>query len=192
MVNPECLKGYEFLNIFILDYENLMSIGFSDLQIKKMLGGLGYVKDFVDTPDWLECVNKIPKGYKWSDGTKFHLKSGKKNEPETYVFLMVEDDLYIKGLLDNFEWVDNSETNEFGNPRLINVRDKRICLIRNWKSLKSHKVVYALDAIMTSFLESSFYKFWNDNGGKMSMQEDNELADMIAEKLFNGKFSATE
>ena len=187
MVNPECLQGYEFLNKFISDYENLISIGFADLQAKKMICALDYVKDFIDTPVWLECIKKLPKGYKWSSGTKFHLKSGKRNVPETYVFLSVENDLYIKGLLDNLEWIDHSKSNEFGVSGLVKVKDKRICLIRNWKNLKSHKVTYALDAVMTPFLENSLCKFWNDNGGKMNMQEDNEIADMIAQKMFGGE-----
>ncbi len=184
MINPECLKGDVFLNKFLTDYENLISVGFSDLQAKKMLTELDYVKEFVDTPEWLECVKKLPRGCRWSDGTRFNKKAGKKNTSETYTFLAVGNDLYIKGMLDYMEGLNHFSTNEYGTPSLTDVRDKRICLIRNWKKMKSHKVTYALDAVMTPFMEDSFHKFWNDNGGKMSMQEDNEIADMIAQQMF--------
>ena len=184
MVNPECLKGDAFLNKFLADYENLTSAGFSDLQAKKMLAKLDYVKDFVDTPEWLECAKKLPGGCKWSDGTRFNKKAGKKSSSETYTFLAVGNDLYIKGMLDHIEGLALFNVDKYGVPSAIDVRDKRICLIRNWKKLKSHKVTYALDAVMTPFLENSFHRFWNDNGGKMSMQQDDETADMIAQQMF--------
>ena len=76
-INPDCLQGHDFVNKFIADYEKMESIGFKRNQILNMLASQKYVQDFVETPEWLTSVKKLPKGYKWSDGRKFYKKSGK-------------------------------------------------------------------------------------------------------------------
>lgn len=183
MINPDCLQGYEFLDKFIKDYKNMEDIGFNRNQILNMLSTQKYVQDFIETPEWLVSAGKLPEGYKWSDGTKYHVKGGKKSESETYIFLSIGNDLYIKGLLDGaYELVNREAVNEYGVPELYSIRDKRICVIKDWKSKKDYKVN---DRIGVSvFFQNSLSNFWRDNGGKMSYQEDNEIADCIAKAMF--------
>lgn len=186
LINPDCLQGNDFLNKFIELYKNMENTGLSRVQILRMIATQDFVKDFVDTPIWLVSAKKLPKGHKWSEGKKFHRKSGGKWGEETYVFLIIEDDLYIKGMLDGlYEFYDKSESSEYGSMKLISIRDKRICVIKNWKNIKSHEVTYRLDGV-SPFFENCIHDFWHDNGGKMSYQEDNEIADFLSKKMFGG------
>lgn len=64
-------------------------------------------------PDWYEEVTKLPKGYKWSDGTKVHQKGDKRYPSETYYFLIVDNDIYIKNVYKYFVYPEsNEEINE--------------------------------------------------------------------------------
>lgn len=187
MINPDCLQCYEFLNKLISDYEKMESIGLSKNQIFTMLTTQKYVQDFVDTPEWLISVKKLPKGYKWSDGTKCHKIGSKKRKSvsETYVFLSIDNDLYIKGLLDGaYVYYDKKHINEYGIPKEYSVIDKRICVIKDWRNKKDYNVNFWIG--ITPFFENSLSNFWRDNGGKMSYQEDNEIADNIANVMFGG------
>lgn len=58
-------------------------------------------------PDWYEEVTKLPKGCKWSDGTKVH--TGKRRASETYYFLIVDNDIYIKNV---YKYLACPESNE--------------------------------------------------------------------------------
>lgn len=184
-INPDCLQGYKFINKFIEDYDKMKNIGFDREQILKMLATQKYVQDFVDTPEWLVNVKKLPKGYKWSDGTKCHKRGSKKGkaDSETYVFLSIDNDLYIKGLLDGtYCYYDKKERNEYEIPTEYKIRDKRICVIKDWRNKKDYKVNLWIG--ITPFFENSLSNFWRDNGGKMGYQDDNETADYIANAMF--------
>lgn len=175
-INPDCLQGYDFFNKFIGDYEKMESIGFDKNQILTMLTTQDYVQDFIETPDWLTSVKRLPKGYKWSDGTKYHKRGNvkEKSDSETYVFLSIDDDLYIKGLLDRaYESYVAKGIGEDGlqNGVIIEFRDKRICVIKDWKSKKDYKVNAWIGR--TPFLANSLSNFWRDNGGNMSYLENN-------------------
>jgi hypothetical protein len=163
MLNPDCIRGMEFINKYISDYEKLKTLNFKDHEIKKMLATQNYVQDFVDTPDWITCVDKLPKGYKWADGTKLYKKAqGKHSTSETYVFLIIENNLYIKGLLNGEVYLHN-KNDEIVCRKII---DKRICVINDWKSLGSAEVADKLYDFTTPFLQSKIHKFWHENGGK--------------------------
>jgi hypothetical protein len=163
MLNPNCIKGTAFIDKYISDYVKLQTLGYKDLEIKKMLATQNYVQDFADTPDWLTCVNRLPKGYKWTDGTKLYKKAqGKHSTSETYVFLIIENNLYIKGLLNGEVYLHN-ENDEIVYHKVI---DKRICIINDWKSLGSVEVVDGLYDFTTPFLQSKIHEFWCENGGK--------------------------
>lgn len=167
MINPDCLQGYEFINKLVKDCEKMKNIGFNRNQILTMLATQKYVQDFVDTPEWLVSVKKLPKGYKWSDGTKFHKIGGKKADSETYVFLSIDNDLYIKGFLDGaYVYYDKKDLNEYGNYKEYRIRDKRICVIKDWRNKKDYKVNSRIG--ITPFFENSLSNFWKDNGGKIS------------------------
>lgn len=185
MINPDCLQGVDFLNKYISDYKKLEECGFNRMQIIKMLNTQQYVKDFIDTPEWLVSVKKLPEGYKWNDGIKYQQKGAKKKDSETYIFLIIENDLYIKGLLDKkYEIYSETRSDEIGVPYIIGIRDKRICVIKDWKSKKDHKVNACIG--ITPFFENSLSNFWCANGGNMSMQEDDPIANKFAELLFGG------
>lgn len=184
-INPDCLQDYKFINKFIEDYDKMKNIGFDREQILKMLATQKYVQDFVDTPEWLVNVKKLPKGYKWSDGTKCHKRGSKKGkaDSETYVFLSIDNDLYIKGLLDGaYVYYDKKDSNEYGTHEEYSIRDKRICVIKEWRNKKDYKVNAWIG--ITPFFENSLSNFWRDNGGKMGYQEDDEIADYIANAMF--------
>lgn len=185
MINPDCLQGMDFVDKFIQNYDQMVKMGFTKKQILNMLGTLDYVKDFCDTPEWFTSVPKLPKGYKWSDGTKYHNKASKKNDSETYIFLIIGNDLYIKGFLDElYVFYDKKHISEYGNHKEIRLRDKRICVIKDWKNKKDYKVNGLIG--ITPFFENAISNFWHDNGGNMSMQEDNEIADELANIMFGG------
>lgn len=38
----------------------------------------------------------MPTGYKWRDGTKYHIKAGRWNDAETCYFLAIGNDMHIK------------------------------------------------------------------------------------------------
>ena len=99
--------------------------------------------------------------------------------------MIVENDLYIKGFLDKaYSYFDEKERDENGYKKEIIIRDKRICVIKDWKNKKDYKVNACIG--ITPFFENSLSNFWRDNGGKMSYQEDNEIADKIANVMFGG------
>lgn len=177
MVNPECLRGYEFTKKYVQDYDNLISIGYSKNEAIRALATLQYVQDFAKTPDWLECTKKLPKGYKWSDGTKYGIKHGKKNDAESYKFLMVGEDLYIQNLLNHkyakVKQADNVDDGaEYEKMRILRRIDKRICIIRDWKKLKATDVIMGLNDIMNCFLEDCIVRFWHENGGRLGYADD--------------------
>jgi hypothetical protein len=162
MVNPDCLQGYAFVNKFAEDYRKLEEAGFSEIAIKRMMGQLQYVKEFVGTPEWLVSAKKLPKGCKWSEGKKYSLKGGKRSDSITYIFLTVGDDLYIRNLV--AYWIKTDEETNFR-------RNSPITYIKNWKSMRSHHVVFSLKEIMNPFLETCIHEFWSENGGSTSMIE---------------------
>jgi hypothetical protein len=156
----------EFASEYIEKYEDLESLGYKSGEIRRMLGSMEFVKDFVDTPEWLECVYKLPKGNKWADGQRYSLKAGPKNDGEQYIFLQIGNDLYIKNILN--WWATKKEEDGFV---FCAVKDKRICLIRDWRTMTAVCVVSGLRANMTPYKESAFFDFWKKNGGRIGFNE---------------------
>lgn len=165
MVNVECLQGMDFVNKFVSDYENFEKMGLKKHEILKMLGTLDYVQDFVDTPDWLNAVSKLPKGYKWNNGTTYKQKSSKRSDSETYIFLAIGDDLYIKNLLDKVYEATKIKEEENKEFELLcaSLRDKRIYIIKNWKNMNALYVCGCLEKILSPFLYDCICKFWHEN-----------------------------
>ena len=135
---------------------------------------------FTDKPQWFQSVSKLPKGYKWSDGTNFRQKGSRKSETENYTFLIIDNDLYIKDFLKQTSYyvVESSEKESvvkiYKTPKELRYM---IFVIRNWKYMKPHHVLYEI-GFTTSFFDSSFTKFCMENGGNISM---------IAEQLKPGE-----
>ena len=169
MTNPDCLQGNDFLNKFLPMYEQIRNMGVSHKDTIKMLITQDFVRDFIDTPGWFISAKKLPQGYKWNDGEKYQLKGEKKRTGETYVFLEVENDLYIKGY---YTVIEITGKNPDGNIVLYKLpKDLRtkICVIKNWKDINSNYVNSKI--YTTPFLENSINKFWHDHGGKTGYLE---------------------
>lgn len=190
MLNPDCIQGMDFVDKFIEDYCKIESLGFKRTEILRMLGSQDYVKDFVETPDFFVSAKKLPKGYKWADGEKYQYKAGKHSLSETYVFLIIENDIYIKGFFAGWEFFKTGRNNKAPNdyelkcykaPKEIG---NKICVIKNWKSMKPQYVLGKLDEV-TPFFETSLTDFYAKNGGNLSMQDGmtvDEIAEMLKEK----------
>lgn len=184
MLNPNCLQGMDFVDKFIEDYCKIESLGFKRTEILRMLGSQDYVKDFVETPDFFVFAKKLPKGYKWSDGEKYQCKAGKRSFNEIYTFLIIENDIYIKGFfagwyfyntVRNNEAPDGYEVKYHKTPKEIG---SKICVIKNWKSMKPQYVLGKLDKV-TPFFETSLTNFYAKNGGNLSMQDGPTLDEIV-------------
>lgn len=171
MVNPDCLRGNDFLNKFIPMLQGMIDLGFTKEQALTALSTQQYVRDFADTPDWFVSAPKLPKGCKWADGAKYHKKAtttgATKADAETYVFLIIEEDIYIKGFYSTFTSYVRNENDElelYKAPKAL--RDK-ICIIKNWKEVNANNVIYKLD--MTPFFSNSLLNFYAKNGGEIGL-----------------------
>ena len=180
MINPDCLQGDDFLNRFLQDYESLRNIGFGHNQAIKMLCTQDYVKDFVQTPEWFVSAKQLPKGYKWADGEKYHVKGTKKSEGETYVFLLAENDLYIKGFFSGAYCMVKDEDEENGYKIFDAPKEYRnkICVIKDWRKYKVQYVLLKLDSDITPFFITSLTDLWHKNGGDISMVEGKILKEL--------------
>ena len=85
-----------FLNRFAADIAKLADAGVPDEIIIKVCCNYDYVKAWASCPKWLWPVDKLPKGYKWSDGERHHIRAGKHSDARTIILLPIEDDLYVR------------------------------------------------------------------------------------------------
>lgn len=144
-------RDVNFINLLAADISRLQEAGFSDKEIKKMIGTLNYVRIWCKNPVWLHPVKSLPKGYKWADGTKFKLKGVKRRGVENYTFLIIDDDLYIRG------------TYAVG----MNIKDKPMVKIINFRNLSANDAVSGLGG--SPFFEDSVLKFWKENELKLGL-----------------------
>lgn len=171
MINPDCLQGNDFLEKFVPLIEGMMNLGLTKKQAVKAACSQQFVKDFADTPEWFTSASKLPKDYKWGDGTKYNKKGCTKGDrkcvSEAYTFLTVGNDLYIKGFFSNWHY---EYVGEEGNLHYMSapkeVEDK-ICVIKDWKSIRPHEITYRLDA--TAFFDNSFWDFCHKNGVSLGL-----------------------
>lgn len=173
MLNPGFMTGDEFIDRFVRDYIALEGLGYSKADILRMLGTQQYIKDFCDTPQWIEIADKLPKGCKWSDGHKFREKPRKRSDCREYILLPAGDDLYIKGLLDKMyaTGYKDAEGNIHARNdvectrelKILKLSNKRICVIRDWKSIPANRVIIGLSAVMTPLLQDAILTVWHEN-----------------------------
>jgi len=147
--------------------QEMIGLGLTKDQAIKALGTQQYVQDFIDTPDWFVSAPKLPKGYKWADGARYHLKQQKNGNAETYVFLIVGDDIYIKGAFSMASFYGHNEKDElvlYKSPPSIR---NKICVIKKWKGINANEVNYKLD--ISPFFSSSILDFYSKNGGEIGL-----------------------
>lgn len=137
-----------FLNRLCKDISKFEEAGLSKNQIKGALANSSYVKAYIGNPTFLYPAKDLPKGYKWNLGTKYHNPKTKKSDAETYVFLPIDDNLYIKGI------------------RCVgtNVSDKDISYIKNYEELTVCKIFSKWD--VSPFLHDCICDFWHKSGLK--------------------------
>lgn len=183
MVNPDTLQGDEFINKFLPMLEGMMTLGMTKSQALKAICTQDFVRDFVDTPEWLVGAKSLPKGCKWSDGTKYHTSGRRGNHavPETYWFLQIDEDLYIKGYFSQMILrASNNEKNRkapgkeddgkaYWNYKAPPKDRNRIIVIRDWKSLRGQNVVYRIGDVRSPFFSNCIMNFWHANGGDCGM-----------------------
>lgn len=177
MLNLNCLRDYDFLNKFCPLFEGMINLGLSKKQALKALGAQDFVQDFVDTPEWLISVKKLPKGYKWSNGTRFHFKGDKRDVSETYILLTIDDDIYIKNFFGTWcyfleakdgEKILNNKGEEVDSVimNLPKEEKNQIVVIKDFKNIEYSKIytclkefasVGLLDAILTIYKENGVY-----------------------------------
>ena len=85
-----------FLNRLTKDITQLMDAGIPADIVWKVICQYKYVQAWANCPRWLWPVDKLPKGYKWSDGERHHIKAGKRCDARTIILLPVGDDLYVR------------------------------------------------------------------------------------------------
>ena len=120
-------------------------------------------------PCWFEITNRLPKGYKWSDGTKYSLKSGKYCVGESYVLYIISDDIYIKGFYRNtsiLAYDENDVLKLYKAPKEI---CNQVVAIKNWQSMNIHDILPYLYERVSPFFQSCLMKFWKENGGKVGL-----------------------
>lgn len=139
-----------FMNRLAEDIGKLQQVGFSDNDIKKMLGRLDYVRFWSQWPSWAFPVARLPKGCKWSEGVKYHRKAGSRSSAETYVFLPVGNDLYVKS--------------GNGAPMMpgLNIHDKTFLRIINFRSLTANEFLQKIDG--SPFFHDCVLEIWRENG----------------------------
>ena len=146
-----------FANRLANDIKRLQDAGFDDTAIKKMIGTLKYVRFWSQWPSWAFPVDKLPKGHKWADGERFSLKQNKKSNSESYTFLVVDDDLYIKS--------KNGETFMPG----LNIKDKVFLRIIDFRSITANDFLSKIE--LTPFFHDCVLKFWKEHDGRLGYVE---------------------
>lgn len=182
MLNPKGrLPDGEFLSRFVSDYEVLERLGWKKGQIIRALCGTDYVRDWVMTPPWLEAVDRLPKGAKWSDGMRYGHKGGKKSASETYTLLAWDGDMYFRDLLNHMmagHWKD-ADGNYIPNWEVpvtdgasagyVTRTDHTICVVRGFRKLSSTEVVMGLrrGGMASPVLATAIKEAWRRNGGRI-------------------------
>ncbi len=146
-----------FMNRLAEDIGKLQQVGFDDRDIKKMLGRLDYIRFWIAWPAWAFPADRLPKGCKWSEGVKYHRKAGSRSSAETYVFLPVGNDLYIKS--------------GNGAPLMpgLNIREKTFLRIVNFRSLTANEFLQWIDS--SPFFHDCILKIWRENSLRLGWAE---------------------
>lgn len=122
-------------------------------------------------PDWYEEVTKLPKGCKWSDGTKVHISKRRANE--NYYFLIVDNDIYIKNVYKYLAYPEsNEEINEItGSVNKISNTWYRglpgsnlIGKVNDFRKLTIREIISELEQFSSVFFINQLMDFLYDNG----------------------------
>lgn len=120
-------------------------------------------------PDWFEITNKLPKGYKWSDGTKYSYKAGHYHSGESYVLKIINNDLYIKGVYRNACFYGHDGNNKLKLYKVPKEICNQVVMIKNWQSMNIHDILPYLYEGSSPFFQNCLMKFWKQNGGKVGL-----------------------
>lgn len=137
------------------DINKLYNAGLTLDEIKTVLGCKNYVKFWAAWPSFAYPADKLPKGYKWSDGIKYKFDYGRKQRGQstTYTFLDAGDDLYIrygngKPLMPGLSIYDNTSV------KIIGFR--KLTAVEVYTGLRRYPY--------PSPLYDCVLRFWHDNG----------------------------
>lgn len=135
-----------FLQWLAEDATLLQDAGFSQDETKRMLATLKYVRIWSTNPPWIFPIKKLPKGYRWRDGQKFSCKRGRRYDGYSYIFLPIDEDLYVKGMV-----VIGTKASDCPGAK-----------IKHYKDLTSAEVSHRLSA--SPGLDSAIHTFWHSHG----------------------------
>lgn len=130
--------------------EQLQALGFYGKTLKQMITVIPFVRAWLDTPRDFYPAKTLPKGYKWSDGKKYQYKAvGNKSSSETYIFLPVGDDLYIKGMA----LAGTSKANK-----------SSLFYIKNFREKTAAEITIDFSYPDGVFFCNCIHKFWKEQG----------------------------
>ena len=121
--------------------EVLDEAGFSEREIKRMVGTFPFVRMWAGTPVWMRPVKKLPKGLRWKDG-KTYKDSCKRN----ITFLPDGTRLFVRGI---------------GLPG-TKIKD-RYAVIEDWRGLTAVEAAYGAGWGNPDWADC-IAKFWRENG----------------------------
>ena len=170
-LNPNCLQGYDFINRFVPLVEGMMNLGLTKQQALAAAATQKFVRDFADTPEWFVSAKGLPKGYKWSDGRKYSIKGGKRSAGEIYIFVSIDEDLYIKGFFRDATFYAEDDVGKFKWYKAPKEIRNQIIVIRKWKSLNANDVALKLHDGCSPFFRSSILDYWKENGVRVGFTE---------------------
>lgn len=149
-----------FMQKLEADIERLSAAGFDDKTILRFIGDLPYVYFWTRNNKHLWPVDKLPKGHEWSEGIvyKYSVSRGKKSKRETWTFLPIDDDLYIRCGASK-SWVTGT-----------NFNDKSFGVYRNWRTIKANEALEHLQS--NAHFEVVLRHFWEDSGLRQGYNAD--------------------
>lgn len=163
MIFENRLTLEEFIVKYLRDIEALEQVGFSTHDAQLLVGRLAYVANWCDTPDFVEVVKKLPNNLKWSDGETYKLKAGKRNDGETYTFLIDRDDLYFRGGIGAVVFPKDYVPSRDYKKISSNYRNK-IYLIKDFRRYTIIYLVTKMQAGISQYFETAITDFLHKNG----------------------------
>lgn len=161
----------ELLNRLCEDYDKIQATfpGLRRGQIMAMLCALDYMQYFAFVPLFCRIEQKLPKGYKKTDGHKVVMRDGHgSHHKNKWTEYLVEcgDDLYISGLI----WKRSKNKSEW-HPWMV---------VEDWKTMTAMDVVGGIEQngkLMPGPIRDAIFRLYQENGLSLGMMA-HELRDI--------------
>lgn len=161
--------------------ETFLGMGLSHCEARAMLANLEWVQGYIYHPKMFDYAAKLPRGCKWSQGTRLGKeKPGKINgnyrdwAKPGVCFLEVGEDLYIRDLCDSYR--TNPDGSIWHDPDTnLRYREPAIAVIHNWRQYLACEVVgelercwrqdtiYICDGNFPHNIRDAFFEWWHSH-----------------------------